>query len=316
VPPQGGGMEEKMKLKYVYMALAVILVVVGSSSVILAQNSTNSSSLVDIDRGLLAYEYPITPDDNEWENMNPGELRKMIDIPEKVIKSMPTDQLVDEVLEYPYISDILAFDDISTGIEVIRERFSGLRELLNREDVGKELTEEYLDIVNLMVMKSSSKLSDSIVFDEIILDSLFTSKEVINSLSSVDCRRLLTAIETIEETRDEVEGLSHSSDALTTKASASASPGDIIGTATIFTPKKSAVTVYNIKDMSSSQKSACNAAMATAYPNASRITTATYTYNCHSYAWYNYVRLDSLDKKNKRAYVTQHWKLDAPSQFR
>jgi hypothetical protein len=56
---------------------------------------------------------------------------------------------------------------------------------------------------------------------------------------------------------------------------------------TVFTPKGSAVSdTYIIPEFSSSQISAGNNYVATNYPNATRLTDASATYNCHGYAWH------------------------------
>ncbi|MFM7429635.1 MAG: hypothetical protein ACKO1F_07015, partial [Flammeovirgaceae bacterium] len=56
---------------------------------------------------------------------------------------------------------------------------------------------------------------------------------------------------------------------------------------TVFTPKGSAVPdTYIIPEFSSSQITAGNNYVATNYPNATRLTDASATYNCHGYAWH------------------------------
>lgn len=56
---------------------------------------------------------------------------------------------------------------------------------------------------------------------------------------------------------------------------------------TVFTPKGSAVSdTYVVPEFSSSQIAAGNNFVATSYPNATRLTDASATYNCHGYAWH------------------------------
>ncbi len=56
---------------------------------------------------------------------------------------------------------------------------------------------------------------------------------------------------------------------------------------TVFTPNGSAVSdTYIIPEFSSSQITAANNYVETNYPNATRLTDASATYNCHGYAWH------------------------------
>lgn len=56
---------------------------------------------------------------------------------------------------------------------------------------------------------------------------------------------------------------------------------------TIYTPKGSVVPdTYLRPELSSSQIVAANNYVATNYPNATRLTDASSTYNCHGYAWH------------------------------
>lgn len=56
---------------------------------------------------------------------------------------------------------------------------------------------------------------------------------------------------------------------------------------TIYTPNGSAVSdTYIIPEFSASQIAASNSYVETNYPNATRLTDASATYNCHGYAWY------------------------------
>lgn len=56
--------------------------------------------------------------------------------------------------------------------------------------------------------------------------------------------------------------------------------------ATVYTPKGSAVTVINVtSDFTDAEKISLNNSFKSAYPNATFIATSTQKYNCHNYAW-------------------------------
>lgn len=89
------------------------------------------------------YTYPITPDDPEWANYNHAELVSMLQIPEDILDNMTDAELVESVLDYPYIGDVMAYSTVELGMRVVSEHFNGLKELLNRPGTGKILIEKY-----------------------------------------------------------------------------------------------------------------------------------------------------------------------------
>ena len=67
---------------------------------------------------------------------------EMCQIPIEECKSMSTNQLLDTVVAYPLMGDIMAYDDWKTGFEVIKSSFNGLSELLTREDLDSALKDK------------------------------------------------------------------------------------------------------------------------------------------------------------------------------
>ncbi len=56
---------------------------------------------------------------------------------------------------------------------------------------------------------------------------------------------------------------------------------------TIYTPNGSVVpNTYTVLEMTQAQIATCNNYVASTYPNATILSNASYTYNCHGYAWY------------------------------
>ncbi len=84
------------------------------------------------------FAYPIKPGDNKWENMNSVEERiASLQIPEYILPKISTERLLDICLEYPYLLDVLFYDDYQKGLEVLKTNFNGFNELLSRQDLGK-----------------------------------------------------------------------------------------------------------------------------------------------------------------------------------
>ncbi|MCI9159066.1 MAG: hypothetical protein HFF55_08720 [Lawsonibacter sp.] len=81
------------------------------------------------------YEYPILPGTQEWIDLeNVVDRRKVCQIPDEILYNMTTDALLETVIDYPFRSDMYAFNDFQTGYETVKRRFNGLQELERRPD--------------------------------------------------------------------------------------------------------------------------------------------------------------------------------------
>ena len=91
------------------------------------------------------YEFPIKPGTPEWKTLKSHEeMLKVLQIPEDILKNIPTEQLVQTCLNYPLYSDMMAFNNLQDGVESIINGFNGLQELMKREKGGSELLKIYL----------------------------------------------------------------------------------------------------------------------------------------------------------------------------
>lgn len=73
---------------------------------------------------------------------------------------------------------------------------------------------------------------------------------------------------------------------------------------TVTTPNGSSVATLTVSgDLSSSQISQINSQMASSYPRATRLRSATAKYNCHSYAWYS----QSTSNNRWMNYTAKYW---------
>lgn len=101
------------------------------------------------------YIYPIRPGTAEWYTLDShSDMIEACTIPDDILSSMTTDELMESILAYPLIVDMFAYDDWSVGFQVVASRFNGLQEFLNRSDSPSALvnvfaTQEPLQIDNL-----------------------------------------------------------------------------------------------------------------------------------------------------------------------
>lgn len=91
-------------------------------------------------------KYPMTKENPEWKYLNGPEGRyEACQIPEEILKSLSTEEVLQMVLEYPNFSSFQIYDDEVMNFENLRQNFNGLEELLSREDCKEVVLETYKD---------------------------------------------------------------------------------------------------------------------------------------------------------------------------
>lgn len=92
----------------------------------------------------LVFNYNVitaTTDDSDTENNS-----QYIDIRDydlyqiNDVDSLTTKELLEEVMNYPYLLDLLLYDDFEYGLHKISEKYNGLEELLERDDLLYEIS--------------------------------------------------------------------------------------------------------------------------------------------------------------------------------
>lgn len=86
------------------------------------------------------YEYPVTPDSEEWFATDSHAARAgYCQIPEDILGKMSTAALVETVANYPLLGDLLFFNRAEDAYQSVSYGFNGLRELERRPDAVDEL---------------------------------------------------------------------------------------------------------------------------------------------------------------------------------
>lgn len=202
------------------------------------------------------YEYEI-PDN--WDTMSVLERVQALQIPDEVLSQMSDDALVQAVADYPYLVDIYLYGDgVSDGIEVARQYFSALNELLLRNNATISLANYCSDACYAYNATEDDADSDS-------LHSQFVSKAMSDILSAV---HQANGVQTLVD----VDDLNHSG----------------VGEGYVYTPAggdDSKVPMLLFKDETTlSERQALDAEIVSTY-GVTLVSNATSTYNCHSYAW-------------------------------
>ena len=92
------------------------------------------------------WDYPIKPGTDEWKQFKTHEeMLVATQIPEEVLKSLSTEDLIDLNLRFPLIVSLIVYSDLNLGFEMLLSEFNGLRELYQRKDVLSVLIAQYMD---------------------------------------------------------------------------------------------------------------------------------------------------------------------------
>ncbi|MDE6035944.1 MAG: hypothetical protein K2G36_08560 [Ruminococcus sp.] len=78
-----------------------------------------------------------------WSASSRKDRGEKLQLPEEWLENMTTSALVDAVVEYPYFTDYLFYNDVQSFIPVLYNTFNGVRELAERPDVATVLLQKY-----------------------------------------------------------------------------------------------------------------------------------------------------------------------------
>ncbi len=87
------------------------------------------------------FDYPVKPGSREWEELSVSERKEVCRVEDSVAREMTTQALLRTVVNYPFILEIYCYDTIDMGIEAVRDVYPPLRELLERDDAAKAISD-------------------------------------------------------------------------------------------------------------------------------------------------------------------------------
>lgn len=106
------------------------------------------------------YTYPIVPGTDAWEALETRiDMAEACMIPEDILSEMTTNALLETILDYPLLIDIIAYNSPDVGVSVIRNSFNGLEELLLREDFSLILNSFSLENSSIANATDSYKIT-------------------------------------------------------------------------------------------------------------------------------------------------------------
>lgn len=125
-----------MKKRTIRLLATMLLVISSICCITLPSFATNET-----DSARSSFVYP-TPAELALCTTR-DEQRALCQIPESILENMSSEELVDAILNYPYLMDINAYNDYQIGYQSVRQEFNGLQEFEAREDATKVLINKY-----------------------------------------------------------------------------------------------------------------------------------------------------------------------------
>ena len=253
------------------------------------------------------YDYPVKPGSEEW-----GKLKTEVDrfavlqIPENLLKTMNTHDLVVTCLNYPGMVLFGVYNDMQKGMEHLIKNFNGLQELMQRTDAPAEL----LSVYKQMNSSKLKLLSRSIYFELLLTQDCVIDKmsDAERSLLMEEARNRLyhkidnseeysvmdyqPSLMIVEKNLKKTVGKSSvkSNDPLDQLVAESLMSLNLEKTqTTIYTPNGTPITVEKLVsgDLTSDQKLQMKNELLNRYNNRIiYVSEATWSFNCHAYAWY------------------------------
>lgn len=286
-----------------------------STAILLSTNIFAYAAVNDEVAKSAEYEYEINSNSPKWkEFISHDEMVAACRIPDEKIKDMSTEQLVSAYLNYPLLGDMYAYNTTEMGFEALRSQCNALDELLSRKDAGEAILSRY-NTVRLYNSATADDASFNDFIEPSALEILAAQPEIIDNMDDNTFSELnsaiyekcsekqddvysatkclyFTALTETQESHHENNSNGNSKEVLSINPfkSISVSSGDYNWNHTVKTPKKSSVKVGVLnsgKELSSKEKTPCKNYIASKYPGAKYISSATKKYNCHSFAWYS-----------------------------
>ncbi len=145
------------------------------------------------------WDYPVKPGTPEWAAFTTK--KEKVDacqIPEGVLNSLTTAELVEICLDYPLFSDIFAYNSMQDGFRSnVAVYFNGIRELLKRDDNAQCML-DVLKSDDLLTLSARKNISTILQIGESILRhsclEVMMSHESVMANTTVEQRREIALI--------------------------------------------------------------------------------------------------------------------------
>lgn len=253
----------------------------------------------------MSFTFPFSQGDAKWKEFKTSRDRiAALQIPENTLASISTEDLLFICFDYPYLSDVFAFDNMESGVKSVASKFNGLREFMLRQDQTEVLEKVFqrISTEHLFLGRSSGQEIGHNSLRISVLSYLLGRSEVLDRMIVSKKKNLL------QLTQANIDTIFHYPDYTTSfglsalkrlKHLLNESPErQIYGdyeSVTRYTPNGSSVLAWKLfrNELSQTDKDYLEEQAETNY-NAHAVSEATKTYNCHGFAWHMTAGGDSV----------------------
>lgn len=142
------------------------------------------------------YDFPIKPGSEEWGKLVTEQDRfEATQIPESILNSMSTSDLIKTCMNHPARIYFTAFDDPQDGMDIIINNFNGLKGLLNRADAANVLLSMYKQMdENEMSIQGKRFDRSSWMIERNFFELLLAQDSIINQMDESECYELIEEV--------------------------------------------------------------------------------------------------------------------------
>lgn len=144
------------------------------------------------------YDYPVKRGTSEWYSIKTYDsLRKVCQIPSNIVDKMSTSLLLESIINYPLIGDVLVFESYKKGLENLANNFNAFATIIQRSDLDAVLLHAYSIHLDKNLDSSSAiekgEHSVQMSFFELLINHSFQHNKIKGENSQLFLNQLLKA---------------------------------------------------------------------------------------------------------------------------
>jgi len=252
----------------------------------------------------LEYYYAIKPSSSELVALETvDEKINVCQIPASILCGMQTENLIEVVLDYPLLFNILCYKNLSTGYDNLLNTFNGLKELEKRENALGSILKIYMDIDISNIVRGGVEANKEylkLIFIEILLAKLNVISSIESNMSDKVEQVVLEKYNGKLKYPDIFGVYSDAYYSVSENVNGAKTSSDYV-----YTPVGSAVFVYvdTTPELTNFELLMWSYYVSINYPDATIQSNATVKYNHHSYAWYDSSSNNLMSMPSASAYM-------------
>lgn len=120
-----------------------------------------------------AWDYPVKPGQKKWEEFRTHrEMVQACQIPNEVLESVCTEDLLGLCLNYPLQFDFYAYNTVDEGLRAVLSQFNGLQEFISRSDCFEVLVNNYNAELHTIGFSGERKDLGEKIFKNTIIEAI------------------------------------------------------------------------------------------------------------------------------------------------